>query len=672
MSHIGNQVCTLSAMRQHVMKFGGNGTGGRIGTDGKDGYTPVRGTDYWTSEDVAAMREDSHAYITEELSKRGQLKPEFANDVNELAASGDETKLYVLPDGYIYAYMRKQISVTHNAYDPATAQFDSRHSSSGGVSSCPGSVLLPKVAVDPSWSDCLIHISGLEQLCPAYYTVFQIGYWYAEGTVIDGVDKSGTFKRALTASAVDGSNWASGKSASLPITVNARFLKDGNGNEYWSDDVGYLTVALGVGSASVTSADAEGLIVNFERLNEERDEYGWFNTGHAFVPADYEDRIVELETETAAHGVSIGSLEARMETVESGSGAVAVPTHWQSAVENAISRVKAVQDEGGADAVCFAWFSDVHVSDGDTCTVNLGRIAAAVMNACHIPFAVLTGDAMSNAALDSEDEVLRHLDMAAARLAPIGKERLLWLRGNHDDIWGRYAVSDTKTNYYVNKVSPAKMWNAIHRAQGEDLRRVYGGDGTYFYLDNAPQKTRFVCLNTHFYEGSEVTDGTEGAASFGFGTAQLTWLTDVALQVPAADWTVLIFTHVPPTDQTIDSRVHLTGLPDGETFRSAVKAAKDRGVGIKAVFSGHCHNDAMVTDPVMGIPVVTVVSAGNFEYDYAGDGSLTRYPETSANLADETRWGQSTALDFVCVHRKTGRIDCVRLGVGADRVYTST
>ena len=661
MSHIGNQICTVSAARKQTLLLGGDGRMSGNVTDGKDGYTPIRGTDYWTPEDEAAIREDSHAYITEELSKRGQLKPEFANNVSELESGGDAAKLYVLPDGYVYAYMRKRISVTHNAYDPATAQFNARHSSSGGVGTTNGSILLPKVAVDPSWSDCLIHISGLAQLYPAYYTVFQIGYWKTDGTL----------KRVLTASAVDGTNWESGKSADLPITVNARFLKDGNGAEYWGSDVGYLTVALGIGSASVTAADAEGLTVNFARLNVERDEYGWFNTGHAFVPADYEDRIVELETEVAAHGVSIGSLEARMETVESGSGAVAVPTHWQSAVDSAIRRVKAVQDTGGADTVTFALFSDVHVSDGDTCTVNLGRIAAAVMNACHIPVAVLTGDAMSNGALDSEAEVLRHLDMAAERLAPIGKDRLLWLRGNHDDVWGRYAVSDTQTNYYVNKVSSAKIWNAMHRAQAEDLRRVFGGDGTYFYLDNTPQKTRFVCLNTHFYEGSEITDGTGSQMSAGFGDAQLAWLADTALQVPADDWTVLLFTHVPPTDQRIDSRVHLTGLPDGEAFRTAVKTARERGVGIKAVFSGHCHNDAIVTDPVMGIPVVTVVCAGNFEYDYAGDGSLTRYPETSANLADETRWGKSTALDLVSVNRKTGRIDCVRLGVGEDRVYTS-
>lgn len=39
---------------------GKDGTGGRNGTDGKDGVdgkTPIRGVDYWTEDDVSAMRE---------------------------------------------------------------------------------------------------------------------------------------------------------------------------------------------------------------------------------------------------------------------------------------------------------------------------------------------------------------------------------------------------------------------------------------------------------------------------------------------------------------------------------------------------------------------------------------------------------------------------------------
>ena len=38
-------------------KDGVNGTDGRDGVDGVDGKTPIRGVDYWTEDDVSAMRE---------------------------------------------------------------------------------------------------------------------------------------------------------------------------------------------------------------------------------------------------------------------------------------------------------------------------------------------------------------------------------------------------------------------------------------------------------------------------------------------------------------------------------------------------------------------------------------------------------------------------------------
>jgi hypothetical protein len=65
---------------------------------GSDGYTPIKGIDYDTPEE----REEIKAFIAEECTKRGQLKPEFANDISECA---DTSKLYVLPDGSIYAYL---------------------------------------------------------------------------------------------------------------------------------------------------------------------------------------------------------------------------------------------------------------------------------------------------------------------------------------------------------------------------------------------------------------------------------------------------------------------------------------------------------------------------------------------------------------------------------------
>lgn len=50
-----------------------------------------------------------------------QMVPLFANSLEELQASGDTGKLYVLPDGYIYAYRQTTTTQTITVTDPVTA-----------------------------------------------------------------------------------------------------------------------------------------------------------------------------------------------------------------------------------------------------------------------------------------------------------------------------------------------------------------------------------------------------------------------------------------------------------------------------------------------------------------------------------------------------------------------
>ena len=61
------------------------------------GRIPVKGVDYYTEEE----KNEFEDFIISELAKRGQVKPSFANSIKECS---DISKLYVLPDGYIYAY----------------------------------------------------------------------------------------------------------------------------------------------------------------------------------------------------------------------------------------------------------------------------------------------------------------------------------------------------------------------------------------------------------------------------------------------------------------------------------------------------------------------------------------------------------------------------------------
>jgi hypothetical protein len=124
-------------------KDGSDGLPGADGVPGQDGYTPVRGIDYYTEADKAEFS----TYIATELAKRGQLKPEFANSIEECT---DTTKLYVLPDGMIYAYMAYENSVEGgqplftNKADPTSSDWntDKRLSfSSGSMSPCTGAIV---------------------------------------------------------------------------------------------------------------------------------------------------------------------------------------------------------------------------------------------------------------------------------------------------------------------------------------------------------------------------------------------------------------------------------------------------------------------------------------------------------------------------------------------------
>lgn len=85
---------------------GEKGEKGEKGSKGDSGYTPVKGVDYWSSTDKAEMNEYNRIFLSTELAKYEQIKPEFANSVDECA---DTSKLYVLPDGYIYAYMQSTV-----------------------------------------------------------------------------------------------------------------------------------------------------------------------------------------------------------------------------------------------------------------------------------------------------------------------------------------------------------------------------------------------------------------------------------------------------------------------------------------------------------------------------------------------------------------------------------
>lgn len=261
---------------------GEKGDPGLPGEQGVPGSTPVKGVDYYTEADKAEFSD----YIASELAKRGQLKPEFANSIDDCT---DESKLYVLPDGYIYGYI---LTVTEgetvpnytNLLDNANAYIKDgyRYSQSGG-------------AFKACTTDCAIVIP-----IPSTAGAFTVR-----------VKEATTSGAAYTGSAYFGTDNQTFSGTNSPDNFSS--ADDGKGTVTFTQSTyngGYnyfvIHVAAGV--------DESSLVVT---LNEEITEtttpggtaYKWASTGHAFVPADYEARIVELENSTSDHETRIKDIE---------------------------------------------------------------------------------------------------------------------------------------------------------------------------------------------------------------------------------------------------------------------------------------------------------------------------------------------------------------------------
>ena len=267
----GNNVVTFSDGKDLTVKNG---------KDGSNGKTPQKGVDY-------LGKEEAEAYIASELAKRGQLKPEFANSVEECT---DTSKLYVLPDGYLYAYVKK--------YKLAEPLFTNRLPLAIGSDGQPFNGGL-------GYQDGY-RLQSSDGAAVKYDNRFVTGFIEA---------KKGDTIRTKSISFTNDS---------LAVGYDSEFVKKGT-QAYPStcepvDGVCTFTAAghdttIYIRISAMSIAEGAIVTVNEEIAYSEPGEYYvWENTGHAFVPADYEDRIISLENTAENHESRILSIEEQIES----------------------------------------------------------------------------------------------------------------------------------------------------------------------------------------------------------------------------------------------------------------------------------------------------------------------------------------------------------------------
>jgi hypothetical protein len=223
------------------------------------------------------------------VAKRAQLKPEFANSIDECT---DTSKLYVLPDGYIYAWM------------------------------------LTEVEAGPAYTNLLFTSTDTDRKTIFNGTGYKIGVRISGSSGLES--STGNPNQGITgfipATAgqtlrIKNVDTPSGNSADYVIAYNSSNTMTGKvqnpavTNRYYEIVLSESTFGSGFNAIRLcfNNLNAETIVTLDEEITDGTGtilDYAWANTGKAFVPADYEDRIIVVETKADANTEAIQKLKS--------------------------------------------------------------------------------------------------------------------------------------------------------------------------------------------------------------------------------------------------------------------------------------------------------------------------------------------------------------------------
>ena len=590
-----------------------------------------------------------------------QQTPLFADSIKELEESGDASKVYVLPDGYIYAYMyyKSDAGIT-NLFDPNSVSLNTRYTGTPGteVTNAKGSLCTDYLPVDMNITDeygrvilTLLSNSGIGA-----------GSTYPMCQKIAFFDSN---KECLGSSYYSADTFTSG-SNNYKRNFIIGVLSDGNKASYY-DDIRYVRIIISINGDGIALTEFdEDLITSIYNPNDISQEtgYKWINTGYAFIPTDYEDRIIKLE-----ESINNTTINTNL-----------IPSYWKTAINNLSDSIKEKLDNYGNDALSFIWAADIHGINGYTnsngagtsVTKNIGYICQYASEKYNIPFILFSGDIMSQSCYTNVSSVFAEYNNLNVILQPIDKEKLLIEKGNHDGAWG----APVDNVYYLKNIGSKQIYNILFRRQAMDRQRVFGKDGLYYYVDY--HGFRIIMLNGHT-DGDGSNDGN-GYAVYNsmktgvYGSEQLKWLAEVALDVPE-NTKIIISAHQPFTNADgellagileaynnrtsynksvdISNEYWGNGVTDSTYKLSSIDCNFNDAKGkVLAFFHGHIHKDT-IDSTTYSFVVASITTAG-------GDVRDSNPPIRTSNTATET------ALDIVII--ALDKIYFIRLGAGEDRV----
>ena len=513
-------------------------------------------------------------------------QPTFVNSIDEMT---DTSKIYVMPDGYMWAYMTKEVVIeAEDLFQDSGYQLNYRHSS-GGVVEQTGAVCSGFISIaDAQANGYKLRIKGLPIANLAYATgngCNRIAYYKTNGQL----DTGRVFHFAYPIGSVylpvelDGDD--------VLVTLNQQV----NGNPIDLSDISQMKVSLYIGESTITDADVANIRMTFGEDGVET-QTGWMNTGHAYIPADYEDRIVNLEQRNTQLIKDVTDHEKRLDMLENNTDDVGIPDYWIDELETKADAIQQAMESAGRNKSAFLWYTDIHRTAGNS------KMSPMLLNYLYknTPMNKVNfgGDIIGDPATLTHNDVISAYEWRAMIKGLPNHHSVI---GNHDNLHKGRNDSDVSKLVYSFLIAPE-----------ESTDMVMGGD-LYYYIDNPCEKTRYLYLDS----GRKSLDDNETK-----------FIIDSLTSVPDS-WHIIVISHIwfqynsasTPTVGSINASMQKAlDLFDAYNARQSGSVTMvntthsydftNCGGKVEFCIGGHIHVDYDITS-TGGIPVILTASDVN-------------------------------------------------------------
>ena len=417
-----------------------DGKEGPAGIDGKTAFQYAQENGYTGTEDEFAasinpssLNNKSLNYIATELAKRDRIIPEYVNSIEECT---DKTKVYVLPDGYIYGYLTEQNQEVFVDVLKDVGFSERKRINSSGVVVDYTTTESDVTGYIPAKVGDVIRLRNI--VMPGVYT--EGTYWNIVSTY--RADKTFIKMQYLFASDVAGgfpTTLADEDGNLEQFTITSDFTKD-------DAEVAFILI-----DAKDITKDSK-IYVNSTLVHVDT----FANTGHAFIPADYEDRIIDLENEVVNLGVN------------------AVPAYWEEELVTKADMIQEALENAGRNKSAFLWYTDAH-------WLNNSKKSPILLK-------YLTKNTPINKVNFGGDIVNDPVPHNHANTKYVYEWRKMVADlPNHHSVFGNHDVNQRSTN--VSNIAYTQLL-----AEEETPEMVVGGD-SFYYIDDHAEKTRYLYLS---------------------------------------------------------------------------------------------------------------------------------------------------------------------------------